>query len=41
MASRTASLPRNANDRLEMPPLVRTPGQRCLISGSASMKALA
>ena len=41
MASRTTSLPRNANDRLEMPPLVRAPGQRCLISGSASMNALA
>jgi hypothetical protein len=41
MASRTASLPRKENDRLEMPPLVRTPGQRSLISGSASMNALA
>ena len=41
MARRTVSLPRKANDRLEMPPLVRTPGQRSLISGSASMKDFA
>ena len=41
IASRTTSLPRNENDRLEMPPLVRAPGQRSLISGRASMNALA
>ena len=41
MASRTTSLPRNANDRFVMPPLVREPGQRSLISGSASMNELA
>src|SRR6266702_3741188 len=41
MASRTTSLPRNENDRLEMPPLVRAPGQRSLISGRASMNAFA
>ena len=38
IASRTTSLPRNENERFEMPPLVRAPGQRSLISGSASMK---
>ncbi len=41
MASRTTSLPRKENDRFEMPPLMCTPGQRRLISGSASMNALA
>ena len=41
IASRTTALPRKENDRLEMPPLVRAPGQRCLMSGSASMNALA
>ncbi len=41
MARRTVSLPRKANERFEMPPLVRTPGQRSLISGSDSMNALA
>ena len=41
MASRTTSFPRKENDRLEMPPLVLAPGQRCLISGSASRKAFA
>ena len=36
-----ASLPRNEKDRFEMPPLVRAPGQRSLISGSASRNAFA
>ena len=30
IASRTMSLPRNENDRLLMPPLILTPGQRRL-----------
>ena len=34
-------MPRNENERLEIPPLVREPGQRSLISGSASMNAFA
>src|SRR3954463_10756374 len=41
IASRTASLPRKAKLRLEIPPLVRAPGQRSLISGSASRKDFA
>ena len=34
-------MPRNENERFEIPPLVRAPGQRSLISGSASMKFFA
>jgi hypothetical protein len=41
IASRTTSLPRKENDRFEIPPDVRAPGQRCLISGSASRNAFA
>ena len=41
IASRTRSLPRNAKLRFEMPPDVRTPGQRSLISGRLSMNARA
>ncbi len=41
IASRTASLPRKAKLRFEIPPLVRAPGQRALISGSASRNAFA
>ena len=41
MASRTTSLPRKENDRFEIPPEVRAPGQRSLISGNDSMKAFA
>ncbi len=41
IASRTTSLPRNEKERFEIPPLVWAPGQRSLISGSASMNAFA
>ncbi|MNC94046.1 hypothetical protein D3C83_108070 [compost metagenome] len=41
MASRTASLPRNENDRLLMPPLTFTPGHAALIWRVASMKLIA
>src|SRR4029453_13434070 len=41
MASRTTSLPRNENERLETPPEIRTPGQRSLMIRVASMNALA
>ncbi len=41
IASRTTSLPRKENERFEIPPLVREPGQRSLIRGSASMNAFA
>ena len=41
MASRTTSLPRNANERFEMPPLVCAPGQRSLMGCSDSMNAFA
>ena len=38
MASRTASLPRNANDTLLMPPETLTPGSSRLMRRVASMK---
>ena len=41
IASRTTSLPRNAKLRFEIPPLVFAPGQRSLMSGSASRNAFA
>ena len=41
IASRTCWFPRKANERFEIPPLVRAPGQRSLIRGIASMNALA
>ena len=41
IASRTWSFPRKEKERFEIPPLVREPGQRSLISGSASMNAFA
>ena len=41
IASRTNGLPRNANDRLETPPEVRTPGRRAFIHRTASMKSTA
>ena len=41
MASRTGSLPRNENDRLEIPPDTSDPGHRRLISAMASMVAFA
>ena len=41
MASRTASLPRKANDRLEIPPETSAPGQRSFRRGTASMNAFA
>ena len=41
IASRTGSLPRNENDRFEMPPETSDPGHRRLISAIASIVALA
>ena len=41
IASRTASFPRNANERFETPPETSAPGQRSFSSGIASMNAFA
>ena len=41
MASRTALLPRNANDRLDTPPDVSAPGRLALIHLTASIKSVA
>ena len=41
IASRTGSLPRNPNDTLLTPPLVFAPGQRFLISRTASKNSTA
>ena len=41
IASRTGSLPRNANDTLETPPETSTPGSVALIRRAASMYATA
>ena len=41
IASRTTSLPRNANDRLLMPPQILTPGHVTFSTRMASMKSIA
>ena len=41
IASRTRSLPRNANETLDTPPLTRTPGSAALRRRVASKKASA